>query len=177
MDTQITQIANSIEEFGFTNPVLIDENSTIIAGHGRVQAAKKLGLTDVPCIRLSFLDEAQRKAYIIADNKIALNAGWDENMLKLEIEELQNLDYDIDVLGFDPSELNFDEIDYSILDEEDLDEELENLSGNIRKAIQIEFEPEHFAEATAVVKYWRDAGAYVGMMIMEFLKREKDKQN
>lgn len=104
-EEQVAQIAASIREFGFTNPVLIDENDGIIAGHGRVMAARKLGMDTVPCIRLSHLTEAQRRAYIIADNKLALNAGWDEKLLALEIEELKAMDFDIDLLGFAEDEL------------------------------------------------------------------------
>lgn len=105
-DEQVAQIAASIREFGFTNPVLIDEANGIIAGHGRVLAARKLKLTEVPCIRLSHLTEAQKRAYVIADNKLALNAGWDEAMLKLELADLKALDFDLDLTGF-----NTDEID------------------------------------------------------------------
>jgi site-specific DNA-methyltransferase (adenine-specific) len=103
---QVAQIAGSIREFGFTNPVLIDADNGIIAGHGRVMAAQKLGLAKVPCIRLAHLTETQRRAYVIADNKLALNAGWDEEMLGLEIGELQETDFDIDLLGFDQSEID-----------------------------------------------------------------------
>jgi site-specific DNA-methyltransferase (adenine-specific) len=105
-DAQVAQIAASIREFGFTNPVLIDEANGIIAGHGRVMAARKLKLTEVPCIRLSHLSDAQKRAYVIADNKLALNAGWDEAMLKLELADLKALDFDLDLTGF-----NTDEID------------------------------------------------------------------
>lgn len=100
-EEQINQICSSIKEFGFTSPVLIDENGGLIAGHGRVMAAKKLGLDDVPVIILSGLTEAQKKAYVIADNQLPLNAGWDLDKLKLEIETLGELDFDIDLLGFD----------------------------------------------------------------------------
>lgn len=103
---QVNQIASSIKEFGFTNPILIDADGGIIAGHGRVMAAKKLKLEELPCIVLDGLTEAQKKAYIIADNKLALNAGWDEELLKLEIENLKELDFDIDLLGFSDSELD-----------------------------------------------------------------------
>jgi ParB-like chromosome segregation protein Spo0J len=92
---QVAQIAGSIREFGFTNPVLIDGDNGIIAGHGRVMAASKLGLAKVPCIRLAHLTDTQKRAYIIADNKLALNAGWDEEMLALELGELADLDFDI----------------------------------------------------------------------------------
>ena len=104
-DAQVAQIAASIKEFGFTNPVLIDQDAGIIAGHGRTLAARKLGLKEVPCIRLSNLSEAQKKAYIIADNKLALNAGWDDEMLKVELSELKELDFDLSLIGFDADEL------------------------------------------------------------------------
>lgn len=100
-DEQVAQIAASINEFGFTNPVLIDEDGGLIAGHGRALAAKKLGLNTVPAIRMTGLTEAQKKAYIIADNQLALNAGWDLDTLKIELETLQELDFDIELLGFD----------------------------------------------------------------------------
>ena len=100
-DEQIEEIAASIKTFGFTNPILIDEQQTIIAGHGRLAAAQLLKLNMVPCIVLPGLTETQRRAYVIADNQIPLNAGWDLDLLKLEIQALQDLDFDIDLLGFD----------------------------------------------------------------------------
>ena len=111
---QVAQVAASIKEFGFTNPVLIDEQGGVIAGHGRVMAAKKLGLSEVPCIVLDGLSDAQKRAYTIADNKLALNSGWDNELLKIEIESLQEDDFKIDLLGFDIDGLNeilgFDDI-------------------------------------------------------------------
>ena len=104
-ESQVAQIASSIREFGFTNPVLIDNENGIIAGHGRVMGAQKLGLKDVPCIRLSHLTDIQRRAYIIAENKLALNAGWDEEMLGLELSDLRELDFDLDLTGFDADEI------------------------------------------------------------------------
>ena len=104
-DEQVTQVASSIKEFGFTNPILIDGEGGIIAGHGRLMAAKKLGLNKVPCIRLDYLTETQRKAYVIADNKLALNGGWDNDLLKIELTELDSLDFDLNLIGFDLSEL------------------------------------------------------------------------
>lgn len=104
-DAQVAQIAASIREFGFTNPVLIDQENQIIAGHGRVMAAMKLKLDDVPCIRLSHLSESQKRAYVIADNKLALNAGWDDELLALEIKDLQDADFDVSLLGFEDDEL------------------------------------------------------------------------
>jgi len=99
-EEQVAQVAASIKEFGFTNPVLIDEQGGIIAGHGRTMAARKLGLAEVPCIRLSHLTEAQKRAYVIADNKLALNAGWDETMLALEFKDLQDMGFDLELTGF-----------------------------------------------------------------------------
>jgi site-specific DNA-methyltransferase (adenine-specific) len=104
-EAQVAQIAGSIREFGFTNPVLIDGENGIIAGHGRIMAAQKLGLAEVPCIRLDHLTETQRKAYVIADNKLALNSGWDDSMLALELAELQDDNFDLSLTGFDESEL------------------------------------------------------------------------
>jgi ParB-like chromosome segregation protein Spo0J len=100
-DAQVAQIAGSIREFGFTNPVLIDGENGIIAGHGRVLAAQKLALGKVPCIRLSYLTDTQRRAYIIADNKLALNAGWDEELLGLELADLREEGFDLELTGFD----------------------------------------------------------------------------
>ena len=104
-EEQTAQIAGSIREFGFTNPVLIDGRNGIIAGHGRVMAAQKLGLESVPCIRLDHLTETQKRAYIIADNKLALNSGWDEEMLALELADLREMDFDLDLIGFDASSI------------------------------------------------------------------------
>jgi DNA modification methylase len=105
-DAQVAQIAGSIKEFGFNNPVLIDEANGIIAGHGRVMAAQKLELQSVPCIRLAHLTETQRKAYVIADNRLALNAGWDDQMLTVELQELDAEAFDLSLLGFETDELN-----------------------------------------------------------------------
>lgn len=104
-EEQIAQIMASIKEFGFTNPILIGSDNVIIAGHGRLLAAQRLGLTEVPVICLPDLTETQRKALVIADNKIALNAGWDEEMLALEMAELEKSDFNLDILGFSEDEL------------------------------------------------------------------------
>ena len=104
-DEQVAQIAASIREFGFTNPVLIDGEGGLIAGHGRVMGARKLGLAEVPCIRLAHLSEAQRRAYVIADNKLALNAGWDDEMLALELRDLQGMDFDLSLTGFENDDI------------------------------------------------------------------------
>jgi DNA modification methylase len=105
-DEQVAQIAASIKEFGWTNPILVDGANGIIAGHGRLLAARKLGKNTVPVIELAHLSEAQKKALIIADNKLALNSDWDTELLQLELQNLVNEDYDLDVLGFDKDELD-----------------------------------------------------------------------
>lgn len=175
-DLQVMQLASAIKEFGFRGAILIDGENGIIAGHCRVLAARKLSMTDIPTVDGSDMTEAQKKAYIIADNKIALNAGWDEEMLMLEIEDLRDIKFDTDILGFDPSEIQTKNIDYSILDDETIDNQLEDMAKGVRKAIQIEFEPDHYEEAQELVKYWRDKDAYVGYMIINFLRAEKDKE-
>lgn len=102
---QVNKLAGSIKEFGFINPVIIDGDNGILAGHGRVMAAKQLGLKKVPCVAADYLTEAQRKAYILADNKMALDAGWDNELLKVEIESLQEMGFDLEFTGFDEKEL------------------------------------------------------------------------
>lgn len=104
-DDQILQIASSIKEFGFNNPILIDKDNGIIAGHGRLAAAKMLGMTEVPTIKLEHLTDAQRKAFILADNRIAINSTWNTDLLALELEDLKD-DFDLKLLGFNEDEVN-----------------------------------------------------------------------
>jgi ParB-like chromosome segregation protein Spo0J len=104
-DAQVAQIAASIREFGWTNPVLVDGENGIIAGHGRVLAARKLGLQRVPVIELAHMSEAQRRAYVLADNQLALNAGWDQELLRLELADLSELGFDLGLIGFGEGEL------------------------------------------------------------------------
>ncbi len=104
-DAQVAQIAASIREFGWTNPVLVDGESGIIAGHGRVLAARKLGLERVPVIELAHMSEAQKRAYVLADNQLALNAGWDDELLRLELADLSELGFDLGLIGFGEGEL------------------------------------------------------------------------
>lgn len=110
-DIQVSQIAASIKEFGFLNPVIVDGSNGIIAGHGRVMAAKKLGLEFVPCLEAGHLSAAQKKAYIIADNKLALNAGWDDAILRVEFEALREMGFDIELTGFSLDEIGELEIE------------------------------------------------------------------
>jgi len=105
-EAQVSQIAASIREFGFLSPILVAEDNTILAGHGRLAAALKLGLKKVPCVKENHLTETQKRAYIIADNKLSLNAGWDSELLAVELSELEGADFNLDLLGFDEAELS-----------------------------------------------------------------------
>lgn len=132
-DEQIERIAASIVEFGFTNPILVDENDGIIAGHGRLDAAKRLGLAEVPVIVLTHLTDAQRRAYILADNKLAELAGWDEDLLAAELAELQLDDIDLEVIGFSDDELRelLPDADASAGDDAEPPESFENYDDDI----------------------------------------------
>lgn len=124
---QINKLRSSLREFGFVNPVIIDRKFNVIAGHGRIMAAKEEGINEVPCVFVDYLTEAQKKAYIIADNRMAMDAGWDEELLKVEIEALQAEDFDLSLTGFDEKELAvfFDTSDNAKEDDFDVDAELE----------------------------------------------------
>jgi len=122
-ENQVMQIASSIKEFGWTNPILLDGENGIIAGHGRLMAAKKLNETEVPTIQLHGLSESQKKAYIIADNKLALNAGWDDELLKLELAGLKDAGYDLSLIGFNADELKaFEPVTEGLVDEDQVPE-------------------------------------------------------
>lgn len=123
---QINKLRSSLREFGFINPVIIDRNFNVIAGHGRIMAAKEEGISKVPCVFVDYLTEAQKKAYILADNRMAMDAGWDEELLKVEIEALQAEDFDLSLTGFDEKELAgfFDTSDNAKEDDFDVDTEL-----------------------------------------------------
>ncbi|MFP1675859.1 site-specific DNA-methyltransferase [Gardnerella sp. Marseille-Q9691] len=126
-EAQVSQIAASIREFGFLSPILVAEDNTILAGHGRLAAALKLGLKKVPCVKENHLTETQKRAYIIADNKLSLNAGWDNELLAVELSELEGADFNLDLLGFDEAELSsiFD-ADKDVIDDDfDVEKELE----------------------------------------------------
>ena len=124
---QIQKLRSSLREFGFINPVLIDRDFGVIAGHGRIEAARAEGITEVPCVFVDHLTEAQKKAYILADNRMALDAGWDEEMLKIELSGLQEMGYDLELTGFDAAELSdfFDNTDEAKEDDFDVDAELQ----------------------------------------------------
>jgi len=120
---QINKIRSSLREFGFVNPVLIDKDKNIIAGHGRVSAAKEEGIKEVPCVLVEHLTEAQKKAYIIADNKLALDAGWEEELLAVELENLKELDFDVNLTGFGAAEIDelFSNIHDKDVEDDDFD--------------------------------------------------------
>lgn len=120
-DAQVAKLAASIREFGFLNPIIVDGQNGIIAGHGRVMAAQKLGLETLPCIEAAHLTEAQRRAYVIADNRMALDAGWDDELLKIELQDLDGEGFDLTLTGFDIGELTvlFDEPDFAPGTEDD----------------------------------------------------------
>lgn len=126
-EAQVAQIAASIREFGFLSPILVAEDNTILAGHGRLAAALKLGLKKVPCVKENHLTETQKRAYIIADNKLSLNAGWDNELLAVELSELEGADFNLDLLGFDEAELSsiFDADKDVNEDDFDVEKELE----------------------------------------------------
>lgn len=127
-DAQVAQIAASIREFGWTNPILIDGEGTIIAGHGRLMAARKLGLDEVPAIVLDHLSKAQQRALVIADNQLALNAGWDMEMLKAEIDALNFDGFELDLLGFSDTDLAkiLGQEAEKIIQEKEFPDEMEN---------------------------------------------------
>ena len=174
-ERQVQQIASSIQEFGFTNPILIDHDGGLIAGHGRLLAAQMLNLDKVPTITLGDLSDAQRKAYVIADNKLALNSGWDDELLKVEIETLSDSNFDLGVLGWDVLPDFKDDVDYSILDDDDIDADLSDMTDGVKRAIQIEFESQDYDEAAELIKFWRSEGAYVGGLILDYFRKEKAK--
>lgn len=167
-DFQIDRVVKSLQEFGFTNPILIEDDGKVIAGHGRLMAAKKMGLSSVPTISLSHLTPEQARAYVIADNQTALTSSWDDELLKQELDALGEVGFDLTVLGWGDLIPDFgEEPDYSALD--DLDDPTEELQDGIKKAIQIEFRPEDYEEAQALVAAARKRGVYVGMKLIEAL--------
>jgi hypothetical protein len=167
--TQIERIAASITEFGFTNPILVDKDLNVIAGHGRLMAAQALELDVVPTIKLGRLTEAQRRAYVIADNQIALNSGWDDDLLQSELNELANAGFDLSVLGWGDNLPTFGEtVDLSALDDFDEDQTAD-LADGVKKAIQIEFRSEDYEEAKGLVAAARKRGDYIGMKLIEAL--------
>ena len=168
--SQLDRLVQSLKEFGFTNPLLVGDDMQIVAGHGRLMAAQALGLKTVPVIKLSHLTEEQKRAYVIADNQLALNSGWDDDLLQAELQALGDVGFDLTVLGWGEDLPTFgEEIDLSAL--EDMEgEDLSEYAAGVRKAIQIDFEPEDYEEAQALVSEARKQGKYVGMLLINAIK-------
>jgi ParB-like chromosome segregation protein Spo0J len=168
-EAQLDRLVRSIKEFGFTNPILIDDDCNVIAGHGRLLAAELMGLAQVPTITLGHLTADQRRAYVIADNQLALNSTWDDDVLQAELQALGEAGYDLTLLGWGDDLPTFGEdIDLSALDDLD-DDPTAELADGVMKAIQIEFRPEDYEEAKALVDAARKRGEYVGMKLIEAL--------
>jgi len=149
-EAQVSKIASSIKEFGFLNPVLIDLDNGIIAGHGRVMAAQKLGLKEVPVLQIGHLSESQKRAYIIADNRLALDAGWDEEMLRVEFDFLGNNGFNLELTGFEIKEIS------SIFDE--------------TKGVKINNEIDEAEHDFFIIKYPPDKKIYVMNVLSESIK-------
>ena len=148
-EAQIDRLVRSFKEFGFTNPILVDKNLNVVAGHGRLMAAEVLGLETVPTITLDHLDEDQKKAYVIADNQLAVAAGWDDDILQAEIASLSEAGFDTTILGWGDDLPTFGEdIDFSALDD---DEDLSEFAAGVRRGIMVDFEEEDHEEAKALI--------------------------
>ena len=168
-EAQLDRLVRSIKEFGFTNPILVDNDCNVIAGHGRLLAAELMGLHRVPTITLGHLTADQRRAYVIADNQLALNSTWDDDVLQAELQALGKAGYDLTLLGWGDDLPTFGEdIDLSALDDLE-DDPTAELADGVMKAIQIEFRPEDYEEAKALVEAARKRGEYVGMKLIEAL--------
>lgn len=169
-DDKFQKLVQSIKDFPQMlnlRPIVVDDDMVVLGGNMRLKAIQQVGLKEVPIIKASELTEEQKKEFIIKDN---VGFGeWDWDILANEWDAVQLTEWGLDVWQ-QPVE-----VDYSLLDEEDLSDELSDMADGVKKAIQIEFEPEHYDEATELVKFWRERGAYIGYMIMQYLKEEKDK--
>lgn len=173
-DDKFQKLKQSIQEFPkmlSLRPIVIDENNVVLGGNMRLRALQDLGFTDLDdsCVKYANdLTEEEKKRFIIADN-VAFGE-WDWDTLANDWDVV-----DLEAWGLDIPQFKAPDVDYSILDEDDVSQQLEEMMDGVKKAIQIEFEAEHYEEAFALVKFWRDKKAYVGGMIMEYLKAEKDK--
>lgn len=167
--SQLDRLVQSLKEFGFTNPILVGDDMQVVAGHGRLIAAQAMNMTKVPVIKLSHLTDDQKRAYVIADNQLALNSGWDDDLLQAELKALGDVGFDLTVLGWGEDLPTFGEtVDLSAL--EDLESDLSDFAAGVRKAIQIDFEPEDYEEAQALVSDARKQGKYVGMLLINAIK-------
>ena len=173
-EIQIQQIAKSIQEFGFNVPIIIDENKQILAGHGRYEASQQIGIKEIPTVLVKNLNEAQKKAFLIADNQIATNSKWNDELLDLNLSLLKELDFDLDILGWIHGVPEFDESpDYEILKDESIQQQADELSLQFKKSIQIEFEQDDVDEARELIKYWRNNTADIGKFLIKLMKDAK----
>jgi hypothetical protein len=169
-DDKFAKLVQSVKDFPEMldiRPIVVNADMVILGGNMRFKACKEAGLKEVPIIVAENLTDEQQKEFIIKDN--VSGGEWDWDTLANEWEAEQLTEWGLDVWQQAP------DIDYSILDEEDVQDQLNDMTNGVKKAIQIEFEAEHYEEAYALVKFWREQGGYVGGMIMEYLKAEKDK--
>jgi hypothetical protein len=169
-DDKFAKLVQSVKDFPEMldiRPIVVNADMVVLGGNMRFKACKEAGLKEVPIIVAENLTDEQQKEFIIKDN--VSGGEWDWDMLANEWEVEQLTEWGLDVWQQAP------DIDYSILDEEDVQDQLNDMTNGVKKAIQIEFEAEHYEEAYALVKFWRDKGGYVGGMIMEYLKAEKEK--
>jgi ParB-like chromosome segregation protein Spo0J len=169
-DHKFAQLVKSIQDFPEMlqiRPIVVNAEMVVLGGNMRLKACKEAGLKEVPVIFADSLSEEQQKEFIIKDNVGFGEWDWDQLANEWDEDELNEWGLDVWQPAADP--------DYSLLDEEDVDDQLKEMTAGVKKAIQIEFEAEHYEEAYALVKFWRDRDAYVGGIIMEFLKAEKEK--
>ena len=169
-DDKFKKLVQSIIDFPEMlkiRPIVVNEDMIILGGNMRFKACKEAGLKEVPIIKTKGLSEEKQREFLIKDN--IAGGEWDWNLLANEWDELKLTEWGLDV--WQPTA----EVDYSILDGEDVSEQLSDMTNGVKKAIQIEFEAEHYDEAYQLVKFWREQKAYVGGMIMEYLKAEKEK--
>ena len=168
-DDKFKKLVKSIKEFPQMlelRPIVVNDDMVVLGGNMRLKACKEAGLKEVPIIKASDLTDEQQKEFIVKDN---VGFGeWDWDVLANEWDNAQLGEWGLDV--WQPEE----DVDYSILDEEDVDDQLKDMADGVKKAIQIEFEPNHYDEAYEIVKFWREQDAYVGKMILDFLKSEKN---
>jgi hypothetical protein len=169
-DDKFKKLCKSIQEFPEMlelRPIVVNKDMIVLGGNMRLKACQEIGLTEVPIIVAENLTEQQQREFLIKDNVSGGEWDWDILANEWEVEQLN--DWGLDVWQ-KPTD-----VDYSILDEEDLSGQLEDMTSGVKKAIQIEFESEHYEDAFELVKFWRDKGGYVGGMIMEYLKEQKEK--
>lgn len=169
-DDKFTKLVQSIKDFPEMleiRPIVVNSDMVVLGGNMRLKACKEAGLKEVPIIIADNLSEEQQREFLIKDN--VSGGEWDFEMLAEDWDVEQLEDWGLDLPSFAP------DVDYSILDDQDVSEQLKDMTNGVKKAIQIEFEAEHYDEAYQLVKFWRERNAYVGGMIMEYLKAEKDK--